>query len=204
MCHFSKFLTLVLWIWCKRGLAVSYEYFHSSLLECKWGWGIEFHRPNEACIFLTTNERCSEIHWFSIILPKAPNAIQLAFRCSTDALTSLRITPIGKNASRTLQRKVWNAWMMHFHQHAKLCVFQANSLDLATLWRYNSSCVDRCLGSTRCYGSYFARFKSNEVTTICVKVEIIKPYTYTHVQYVPTCMLSMEKHLCMFWYNHIS
>lgn len=83
-------LSLKLWI---------YLWIYLCLLEFKWGWRIEFHRPNRTCKSLITNERCSELHWFSIILPKAPNTIQLAFRCSTDALNSPRITPIGINGS---------------------------------------------------------------------------------------------------------
>lgn len=76
-----------------------YLWIYFCSLEFKWGWRIEFHRPNGTCKSLITNERCSEMHWFSIILPEAPNTIQLAFRCSTDALDSPRITPIGINES---------------------------------------------------------------------------------------------------------
>lgn len=134
MCRSSKFITLVLWIWCKLGLAFSYEYVRWCLLEMKWDWGIEFQRPNEAHIFLTTNERCSEMHWFSIILPKGthchPAGSQMFYRCARFTKNG---THRNKNASRTLQCKVWNVWMMHFHQHAELCGFQAKSLDVNTV-----------------------------------------------------------------------
>lgn len=152
-------MTPVLWIRCKWVLAFSDEYIHSCLLEYKWGWGIEFHRLSEAAhIFLTTNECCSEMHWFSIILPKASDTIQLAFRCSTDVVDSLRIRPMEIKASTTLHCTVWNACMMRYIKIKKkrfmLCGFQANSLDMSNTVcrynRYNSPFVVECLGSAEC------------------------------------------------------
>lgn len=98
---FSKFTPLVLGN-LKWGLPFSYEYIYSCLLEFKWGWGIEFHRPNEAAhIFMTTNECCSET---ALILNNPakgiqyhPAGIQVFYRCAQ----------FTKNNIHTLSPAMW-------------------------------------------------------------------------------------------------
>lgn len=141
--HWDRFIR------CKWILAFSYEYIYPCLLEFKCGWGIGFYRPNEAAhIVLTINECCTKMHWFSIILPKASNTTQLAYR-QMRLIHQEEKRPMEINASVKYGMCEWCIFI-----NTLSCVaFKQTVWIRVTVWGYNHPFIEH-LGSSWCYAMH--------------------------------------------------